>query len=84
MLEKVTDVNDTYEFRIAGRLSHDLLRTFGPSRTELERDATVFVRSIHDEGELFGVIARCETLHLKLVGLRQLAAEPDQDARRGA
>ena len=63
---------DTYEFRISGQLSHDLLASFEPQMSSCEADETVFVRLIEDSGELFGVIARCELLGLRLVGLRQL------------
>ncbi len=65
---------DTYEFRISGQLSHDLLASFEPQMSSCEADETVFVRLIEDSGELFGVIARCELLGLRLVGLRQLSA----------
>ncbi len=61
-----------YEIRIAGQVSDDLLQTFTPDRTYRDVDDTVFVRTIADDGELFGLIARCETLRLRLVGLRQI------------
>jgi hypothetical protein len=65
-------LTDAYEFTIAGRLSEELLRTFEPTTSRLEDRETVFVRPIHDDGELFGVISRCEVLGLQLVGLRKL------------
>ncbi|MDN5763710.1 MAG: hypothetical protein L0H41_15515 [Microlunatus sp.] len=61
-----------YEFQIAGHLSNELLETFGPSRVLADRDDTVFVRPVADDAELFGLIGRCETLRLRLVGLRQV------------
>ena len=61
-----------YEFCIAGRLSHALLRSFAPISSRCEPDQTVFVRGVADDSELFGVIARCETLRLTLLGLRRI------------
>lgn len=73
---------DTYEFRIAGRLSADLLASFEPRESLDDPDDTVFIRLVEDSSELFGVISRCELLGLRLVGLRQLngpaaASRPD-------
>lgn len=65
-----------YEFRIAGQLSDDLLRSFTPSSSRLEPDQTSFIRNVADDSELFGVIARCETLRLTLLGLRRIHDEP--------
>ena len=61
-----------YEFRIAGHVSDDLLLTFSPDRAHKDAADTVFVRTINDDGELFGLIARCETLSLHLIGLREV------------
>ncbi len=69
-------MSTAYEFRIEGQISPELLRTFRPTRTYEEDDRTVIVRTIEDDGELFGVIGRCETLGLRLVALRQLTTEP--------
>lgn len=63
---------DSYEFRIAGTVSSELLSTFSPSSVWTSSRETVFVRQIHDDGELFGVIARCETLRLRILGLRRV------------
>lgn len=65
-------MTDTYEFRIAGQLSEDLLASFEPQESHDEQDDTVFLRLVEDSSELFGVISRCELLGLRLVGLRQV------------
>lgn len=70
-----------YEFRIAGSVSPDLLQTFTPDLAYRDADDTVFVRTVTDDSELFGVIARCEALRLRLVGLRQLDRKPDNPSR---
>jgi hypothetical protein len=67
-----------YEIRIAGRVSDDLLQTFTPDRAYRDGDDTVFVRTVADDGELFGLIGRCETLRLRLVSLRRI----NPDTRR--
>jgi hypothetical protein len=68
-------LTDAYEFTIAGRLSRDLLSTFEPTTARREGDDTVFVRAIRDDGELFGVISRCEVLGLHLISLRELTSD---------
>lgn len=71
-------MSDAYEFRVAGRLSHDLMSTFEPTESRRERDETVFVCPVGDDGEFFGVIARCEALGLKLLSLRQVPRTQQQ------
>lgn len=63
---KGTSMPEVYQFRVSGRLSDELLTTFDPARVVIVDDDTVFVRVVRDRGELFGVIARCETLGLAL------------------
>jgi hypothetical protein len=65
-----------YEIRIAGWLSADLLQTFTPDRAYADAGDTVFVRTVADDGEFFGLIARCETLGLRLVSVRQIDPGP--------
>lgn len=67
-------MTDAYEFIITGRLSQELLSTFEPTRARREANETVFVRAIRDDGELFGVISRCEVLGLHLISLRKLTS----------
>ena len=79
-------MTDSYEFRIAGVISTELVASFAPSSVRTDPAETVFVRPIRDDAELFGVIARCEMLRLKLVGLRQLRSDAhslDTIAQRG-
>jgi hypothetical protein len=61
-----------YEFRIAGRVSAELLSSFDATMSRREQGDTVFERQVRDDGELFGVIGRCELLRLHLIGLRKL------------
>ena len=63
---KGTSMPEVYQFRVSGRLSDELVTTFGAARVPTSDDDTVFVRAVRDRGELFGVIARCETLGLEL------------------
>ncbi len=69
-------MSNAYEIRIAGWVSTDLLQTFTPDRASHDGGDTVFVRTIADDGELFGLIARCETLGLRLISLRQIDPGP--------
>lgn len=62
----------SYEFRIAGRLSAELLASFEPSASRSGEGETVFVRAVVDDCELFGVISRCELYGLHLLEVRQL------------
>jgi len=62
----------SYEIRIAGWVSDDLLQTFAPDRSYQDAGDTVFVRTVADDGEFFGLIARCQTLGLRIVSLRQI------------
>lgn len=61
-----------YEFRIAGRLSAELLASFDPSASRSDDGDTVFVRAVVDDCELFGIIGRCEVYGLHLLGVQQL------------
>ncbi|MET1007495.1 MAG: hypothetical protein ABWX96_18235 [Propionibacteriaceae bacterium] len=77
-------MTDAYEFTIAGRLSPDLVSTFEPTTARSEHDETVFVRTVSDDAELFGVISRCEILGLHLVSLRKLTPDtPTADYPQG-
>jgi len=66
---------ETCEFRIAGRLSEDLTRSFEPKAIRYEHGETVLLREIYDDAELFGVISRFETLRLRLNSLCRLPAQ---------
>ena len=72
---------NAYEFRIAGRLSAELVASFEPSASRSELGDTVFVRAVDDDSELFGVIGRCETYGLHLLGVQQLAEGQDRTGR---
>jgi hypothetical protein len=64
-----------YEFRIKGRLSEELLATFAPLRAETAIPETVLVGPITDRAQLYGVVARLETLGAELLELRRLPGE---------
>ncbi|MDN5762080.1 MAG: hypothetical protein L0H41_07180 [Microlunatus sp.] len=68
-------MTSTYEFRIAGTISAELLGTFGPIQTRRDEHETVLLLQASDEAELYGIIARCETLGLGLVGFHRLHCE---------
>ena len=67
---------ETCEFRIAGRMSEELTRSFEPKAIRYEHGETVLLRDVGDDAELFGVISRCEALRLRLTSLRRLPAQP--------
>lgn len=62
----------TYEIRIAGVLSAELLDTFTPIRAGVADGETCFACDVRDDAELFGLIGRIEGLGLTLVGLRRV------------
>lgn len=62
-------MTDVYEFRIDGELSPELLATFDPVTSRVHRGETVFTCRVDDDPQLFGVVARCEMLGLRLIGL---------------
>ncbi len=69
-----------YEFRIKGRLSDELLATFAPLRAESAVPETVLVGPIEDRAQLYGVVARLESLGVELLELRRL---PELAGRSG-
>ncbi|MFW0793559.1 hypothetical protein AAFP30_07090 [Gordonia sp. CPCC 205515] len=68
-IDEAMRMTDLYEFRIDGELSPELLATFHPVTSEVHRGETVFTCSVEDDPQMFGVVARCETLGLSLIGL---------------
>ena len=70
-----------YEFRIRGRLSESVLRTFDRLDTDVERVETVLHGPVRDQAELHGVLERFAALGLELVEVRRLpsATEPRGD-----
>lgn len=65
-----------YEFRVAGRLSTDLVASFTPRERQIGAEETMFVCAVRDDTEFFGIIARLELLGLELIALRRV---PDTD-----
>ena len=70
-----------YEFRIRGRLSESVLRTFDRLDTDVERVETVLHGPVPDQAELRGVLERFAALGLELTEVRRLpsATEPHRD-----
>lgn len=66
-------VSETYQFRIEGELSADLVASFDPIWTGFEYGCTVFSCVIRDRPAMFGLIARCEMLGLHLVAVQRMA-----------
>lgn len=66
-------MSSTYEFRIAGRVSQELLSTFEPAAAHHDHGETVIVCAVGDDSEMFGVISRCETFGLHLVSVREIS-----------
>lgn len=60
---------EAYVFRIDGELSPELLDTFEPVDAVVEGGVTEFTCQVTDGAQLFGLVARCETLGLRLVSL---------------
>lgn len=71
---------DVYRFRVEGVLSPEMIETFDPVRSEVDHGHTVFLCAVADQAALFGVLARCELLGLRLVELaRDLPAAATTD-----
>lgn len=68
---------DVYRFRVEGVLSPEMVETFDPVRWEVDHGHTVFLCAVADQAALFGIVARCELLRLRLVELaKDLPAAP--------
>lgn len=70
-------MTDAYDFCIEGRLSPELAATFDPDHVRVQSDRTILRCSIRDQSQLFGVVARCETLGLRLVSLTRTSRPED-------
>jgi hypothetical protein len=62
----------TFEIRIRGRVSDNLLATFGEFDAEVEPAETVLRASHLDQAALHGVLERVRSLGLELVEIRQV------------
>jgi hypothetical protein len=70
---------DHYELRIEGRVSDDVSADFGEFEVHPAPPETVLVGEIVDDAHLHGVLARLQSLGLKVTSLRALP-EPRGDA----
>ncbi|GAA2074215.1 hypothetical protein IDH50_12860 [Aeromicrobium tamlense] len=66
-------MDETYEFWIKGEMTPDLLDSFRPVKVEHAFDHTTLLLPVRDEPELFGVVARCEVLGLKILRMEKLS-----------
>jgi hypothetical protein len=62
----------SYEIRIRGRVSRELLDSFEGMSSDLEPVETVLHGPVRDQAELHGLIARIQALGLELLELRRL------------
>ena len=67
-----------YEIRIKGRLSDSVLAAFQGLTTAVQPVETVMYGPVQDEGALYGLLDRTQSLGLELVEIRQLPASADE------
>lgn len=65
-------MSDIYRFRIEGVVSPELIATFHPLSTVVDSNGTEFACLINDSPQLFGIVARCETLGLNLISMMRM------------
>jgi hypothetical protein len=61
-----------YEIRIEGHLSETLAQTFRELDHVVMAGQTVLYGPVVDEAHLYGLLARCQSLGLRVVEMRQL------------
>ncbi|MHC3469900.1 hypothetical protein ACYF6T_14400 [Streptomyces sp. 7R007] len=61
-----------YEIRIDGRVSTTLTEAFPELEHVMMSGQTVLFGPVVDEAELYGLLARCQSLGLRVVEMRQL------------
>lgn len=66
-------MGETYELWIQGDVSPELTASFHPSRVEHAVGHTALTVPIRDDPELFGILARCEMLGLKILRMEKRA-----------
>ncbi|MFJ4202909.1 hypothetical protein ACIP2Y_25220 [Streptomyces sviceus] len=61
-----------YEIRVEGRLSKTLAKAFPELGHVVMSGQTVLFGPVMDEAHLYGLLARCRSLGLRVVEMRQL------------
>ncbi|GGY22282.1 hypothetical protein [Streptomyces djakartensis] len=61
-----------YEIRVAGHMSETLTKAFPELAHVLVSDQTVLYGPVVDEAHLYGLLARFQSLGLRVVEMRQL------------
>jgi hypothetical protein len=69
-----------YEIRVEGHLSETLARSFHEHAWDhvLMAGQTVLFGPVVDEAHLYGLLARCRSLGLRVVEMRQLPERPPE------
>ena len=62
-----------YEIRIEGHLSETLAKAFPELGHVVMSGQTILFGPVVDEGHLYGLLARCQSLGLRVVEMRQLS-----------
>jgi hypothetical protein len=70
----------SYEIRLRGMIGRTLAERFDGFDAEIQPAATVLRGEVRDQAELYGVLARIESLGLELVEVRPLGA-PNEPIR---
>jgi hypothetical protein len=66
-----------YTVRVKGRLGCTALSAFPEMVSEVHGGDTVLTGPFKDRAAVFGVVGQIEALGLELIGLRRIAARPD-------
>lgn len=61
-----------YEIRVEGHLSETLARAFPELDHVLMSDQTILFGLVVDDAHLYGLVARCQSLGLRLLEMRRL------------
>jgi hypothetical protein len=65
-----------YEIRVEGHLSETLSEAFPEMDYVLISGQTILFGPVVDEAHLYGLLARCRSLGLRVVEMRQLPEQP--------
>ncbi|MER6347229.1 hypothetical protein ACWC10_34620 [Streptomyces sp. NPDC001595] len=61
-----------YEIRVEGHLSETLVRVFPELNHVVMSGQTVLYGPVVDEAHLYGLLARCQSLGLRVLEMRQM------------
>ncbi|ANP50548.1 hypothetical protein J2Z21_004286 [Streptomyces griseochromogenes] len=61
-----------YEIRVDGRMSETLSKAFPELEHVVTSEQTLLFGRVVDEAHLFGLLARCRSLGLRVLEMRQL------------